>query len=96
MNPEDFAKWIETVRWQVAKTMPEIPHEYTIAAWHDQEAFFQAARFIRKNGYRAKWQHHRPKPYYEPGDGRLYWAFQFVINRALLSDPVSGAVERID
>lgn len=82
VDADGFAAWVESVRWKFASTMPWVPHEYTVNAWSDPEAFQDAARFIRHNGFLARWQHHRPKPYYEL-DGKIYWAFITVINRAV-------------
>lgn len=91
MTPEGFASWVESSRWQVAKTMPHTPHEYTVRAWDETDGFDEARQFILENGHLARWQHHRPKPYYEYG-GRIYWAFDTVINRAFETDPGSEVV----
>lgn len=88
MNADEFAAWVEASSWRVAKTMPDVPHEYTIISWGDWDSFIAAAEFIRANGYPAVWRHHRPKPYWEL-EGRIYWAFQTVINRCILGNPAT-------
>lgn len=94
MDAEAFAKWVADVRWQVATTMPEIPHEYHVFAWGDRDAFYAAVRFIQQNGYRAVWRKDKPKPYFDL-DGRLYWGGRVVINRAVVGEPNAGVVERV-
>lgn len=94
MNADEFAKWVADVQWREAKTMPDIPHEYTVIAWGNRDQFIEAAKFIRAHGFKARWRNHSPKPYYELG-GRIYWAFQSVINRCDPTDP-TVAVERVD
>jgi hypothetical protein len=93
-SAEEFARWVNSVQWRVAKTMPTIPHEYTVSAWGDREAFWAAARFIRTHGYRARWRHHKPKPYFDL-DGRMYWLIPPVINRARIGDPASGSLTKL-
>ncbi len=88
MNADEFAAWVEASSWRVAKTMPDIPHEYTVISWGDRDIFIAAVTFIRANGYPAVWRHHRPKPYWEL-EGRIYWAFQTVINRCILGNPAT-------
>ena len=85
-SPEEF---VHTVGWQFAKSMPEIPHEYTLRGkrsagidpppveWHDW-----MVDYIEENGYRAKW-HGRWFTYLEL-DGFKYWPLPGVINRERL------------
>jgi hypothetical protein len=52
MTKEEIKKYIDSVKWQIAKTMPEIPHEYTIADWNSdkKESFYNFVKYIRKYG----------------------------------------------
>ena len=85
MNADEFAAWAEASSWSVAKTMPEVPHEYTVLA-DDQSTFAAVKRFIADNGFLAMWRRHPAKPYYVL-DGRLYWVIFPVVNRCVLGDP---------
>ena len=41
--------------WRVAKTMPKIPHEYTLRLlWANDEDFIWAVEYIRRVGYEAR------------------------------------------
>jgi len=72
-------RYIETVHWQYAKTMPDWPHEYTIKAWRPEllsecEDF---CRLIQQQGVVEPWPpppataiyHNR----YLVIDGYKYW-----------------------
>lgn len=52
MTEEDIRGYISSVKWQFAKSMPEIPHEYTVKDWdpHKMETFNDFVRYIRKYG----------------------------------------------
>lgn len=90
----DAEAYIDVVRWQFAKTMPQWPHWYTIRDWRpDLEAQFEAfARLIRRDGIVAPWPRDSLTPRYRNaylvvGDW-MYWtmpgglAETVVINRA--------------
>lgn len=88
VNDEGFREFIGSRRWQFAKTMAEIPHEYTVAAWYRDRVGFEAAvSFIRKHGYVQKF-FRRDYIYYDV-DGFQYWTMgdsvedTAIINRAL-------------
>ena len=86
-DPEVF---IARAPWQVAKTMPEIPHEY-IVRWqmprHEFEAF---ARHVLEQGRLGRW-FRVERRYFDVGDHR-YWVMTtdvseaMVINRELITD----------
>ncbi len=84
MDPDGFAGWVNGQSWVTAKTMPDIPHEYTVVFWRDVEAARAAGRFIRSVGYRARWRR-QVKPYYDHGPHR-YWIIWPVINRCLRTE----------
>lgn len=73
---------IKRVHWQVAKTMPEIPHEYiVIDDYKDKQGEFKI--FIDKinhDGYAEKFFNKEYK--YLDIDGYKYWVIENIINRA--------------
>ena len=95
---DEARTYIESVRWQFAKTMPQWPHEYTVREWRPNltDTFEMFAIFIRAEGVVKPWPadsltpryHHR----YLAIDGWDYWIMDGtiedteVINRALLDD----------
>jgi hypothetical protein len=89
VNDEGFRNYIATHRWQFAKTMAEIPHEYTVAAWYPNERalFEEAVQFIRDNGYGQKF-FSKTYLYYDV-DEHQYWTMGSplpitkLINRAI-------------
>ena len=52
MVKAEIKKYIGSVKWQFAKTMPEIPHEYTVADWNPDktESFYDFVKYIREYG----------------------------------------------
>lgn len=52
MTKKEIEKYIKSVKWQVAKIMPEIPHEYTVIDWNPgkKESFCDFVKYIRKFG----------------------------------------------
>jgi hypothetical protein len=55
-NPQDLIDWLEARliahKWQFAKTMPWVPHYYTMIHWWDDKAeFFECVRILRTFGY---------------------------------------------
>jgi hypothetical protein len=88
VNDEGFRNYIATHRWQFAKTMAQIPHEYTVADWDPDRAPFEAAvEFIKANGYDQRF-FNRVYTYYDVEEHQ-YWAmngregFPILINRAV-------------
>jgi hypothetical protein len=98
MTPEGFRAFVDAAPFRFAKTMPTVPHFYTLRREHPgpegQAAFGAAVQFIREHGYRGRWGRH-VHDYYEPGDGYVYWtmgapvADTILINRASLDEPRS-------
>lgn len=93
-DAEEFDRWVADSHWTFAKSMPGIPHFYTVADWPTDEEGRQrclaAAVFIRDNGVRAQWpKEGRGKyvnAYWEADDAEgqrwSYWVLWPVINRA--------------
>lgn len=52
MTKAEIKKYILSVKWQFAKTMAEIPHEYTVVDWDQDRAenFYNFVKYIRKYG----------------------------------------------
>ena len=72
MDDEGFREFINARRWQFAKTMAAIPHEYTVAAWYpDRTLFDEAVMFIREHGYEQRF-YSKTYLYYDV-DGLQYW-----------------------
>src|SRR4051794_35065852 len=92
MDVEQARAYIETVRWQFAKTMPAWPHEYTVKAWRPQsfDAFESFCQLIVDTGVVDPWP---PPPaaaiyrnhYVDVGPFK-YWAMGPLGDR----DPVHG------
>jgi hypothetical protein len=109
VDASQFCAWVEGSPWQFAKTMPKVPHEYTLRRKQaDELAFEQAVQFIREHGWRKRWgrYHHH---YWNAGAWK-YWtmgapvAETVLVNRALLEpgDPgfnlglVAAVLGRVD
>lgn len=63
---ERILRFITSVRWQFAKTMPLIPHEYTVLAWRPdlKDEFVWFARTIVEYGRVESWGRYRNSYYY--------------------------------
>lgn len=77
---------INSVSWQFAKTMPEIPHEYIVTDNYPEKskeinAFIAK---IEKNGYKKPFYGKEYK--YLEIDGYKYWVMGNIINRAKIKD----------
>jgi hypothetical protein len=96
---DDARVYIDMVRWQFARTMPQWPHWYTIRAWRpDLDATFASfAVLIRREGVVKPWPREAKVPRYRHTylelDGWEYWTMgapipeTVVINRARLEEP---------
>lgn len=95
---DDARGYIEEVRWQFARTMPQWPHEYTVRDWRaDLDDTFEAfVVLIRDEGIVKPWPADTPTPRYHHTylaiDGWDYWTMgdpvdeTIVINRARLEE----------
>ena len=64
---------IEQLQWHTAKTMPHIPHEYTVRGRDgSEEDYAQLSEAIERDGVFERWKG-RKKRYLHPGDGWKYW-----------------------
>ena len=82
---------ISQLQFRVAKTMPEIPHEYTVRKPETEAAYVALFSAIMERGVCEHWAG-RSKQYLYPGDGWKYWAMTTelresrVINRMRIED----------
>jgi hypothetical protein len=87
---------IEQLSFRVAKSMPEIPHEYTVRDRTDdarEAAYVGLFDLIQAKGVLESFNGHERR-YLYPGDGRKYWAMtdvepeSRVINRMRVEDDI--------
>jgi hypothetical protein len=93
MDENRARKYIESVHWIFAKTMPHVPHWYTLRkkapAMEGEFVWFVEA--IRRAGYKERWGKYM-NTYYDL-DGWKYWTMgapipsTILINRARLELP---------
>jgi hypothetical protein len=84
---------ISRLQWRLAKTMPEIPHEYTVRGKppETEELYVALFQTIQASDVLQPYKGRR-KPYLLPGDGHKYWAMtthlpsSHVLNRMLIED----------
>ena len=93
---DDARAYIDKVRWQFAKTMPQWPHEYTVRTWRPEleREFVAFVELIRNDGVVKPWPADAAVPRYHHTyleiDGWDYWSMgepipdTTVINRALV------------
>jgi hypothetical protein len=82
---DDTDEWFNQLKFVFAKTMPEIPHEYTIRRPENWDAFMKLWDRIGERGvpgsFRGRWY-----KYWYRGDGYRYWnmgsKWPYLINRA--------------
>ncbi len=89
---ERMLRFVTAVRWQFAKTMPHVPHEYTIARWkpefRDELVWF--ATCILRYGRVESWGPYRHSYYYLRN--HKYWTMDDpvestdLINRESITD----------
>lgn len=90
MKLEAIRKYIQSVRWKFASTMPEHPHEYTLKEWDMSkiDAFNEFVMHIRENGYKQLFLN-KQTTYFDVDDHK-YWTMgaplseTILINRAKL------------
>ena len=96
---------IGQLSFRVAKTMIEIPHEYTVRDEANEEAYVALFNAIAAEGVFERWSG-RKKRYLYPGDGRKYWAMTSsvwqsrILNRMRIEDDLDwlraeGQVEAV-
>lgn len=93
---DEAREYIDEVRWQFAKTMPTIPHWYTVANWRPsaRERFKCFVQLIRAEGDVRPWPRDARNPRYFHTylnvDEYQYWSMGEplekcpLVNRALI------------
>ena len=91
LSPEELTRHLEAATYKFAKTMPEIPHWYTLRnTWQDQKMFAAVVQALRDLGEIRPWPPQRPKyyhTYFDTGEWS-YWTMgapvceTILINRA--------------
>jgi len=84
MTIEEFKRFVETRKWQFAKTMKSYPHEYTIVFWKPRakKEFYRAVIFIRAYGEERSF--YRKRFVYFDLDGWTYWTMGDLIGKTIL------------
>jgi len=79
---DDARSYIAQGRWQFAKTMPHIPHWYTLRKWLPEldDAFVSFVLLIRRVGEQHPWPDPPARPRYHHRylaiDGWKYWTMR--------------------
>lgn len=84
MDMGRMRKYINSVKWVFAKTMPQWPHEYTVRRWRpdlDSE-FSWFVKTIREYGYKERFLS-RIKTYFD-FDGHKYWTQGAPIEKTII------------
>jgi hypothetical protein len=87
----DILAIIGRLSFRVAKTLPHIPHEYTVRSPETEADYVALFEAIQRDGVFERYAG-RKKKYLYPGDGRKYWAMTThlpssrVINRMRIED----------
>ena len=71
MTLKEFSEFVSHADWTFAKTMPHIPHEYTLKKNSPREVFDAAVVFIREQGEVRPWGKYVHT--YLDHDGWTYW-----------------------
>lgn len=80
---ERLRKLIQASRWKLAKSMPNIPHEYTLKAeWINKGDFEYFVQYIRDFGYQRIF-YGRIYTYFDI-DGYSYWTMGSPIDQTIL------------
>lgn len=101
MTMDELRAFVQASSWKFAKSMPQMPHEYTLRREaKDEDLFERVVLYIRQVGYPKKWGN--TTYIYLNIDGWQYWTMgapleaTILINRAKLrgnlpaSSPVSS------
>ncbi|HUV66266.1 MAG TPA: hypothetical protein VMW24_20410, partial [Sedimentisphaerales bacterium] len=101
MTREELTKHLEAHEYQFAKTMPQIPHWYTLRKkWEDGKVFEEVVQAIRDLGEIRPWPAPPKKAryrhtYFDAGEWS-YWSMgaplekTILINRAKRYDPTTA------
>ena len=91
INKQDLVLFLENYPYRFAKSMPKIPHWYTLRKNWDDEKFVNVVNAIRHFGYDVKWG--RSTYRYFDANGYHYWTMgdlisdTILINRAKIKYP---------
>ena len=102
----EFGEWAATREWRFAKTMPHIPHYYTMRKWSDQPPYIQEQGFeraittVRKLGvdperwgrYIWVYYHHQGYKYWTTPDDKQ--GLVTVLNRTFSLDALVDVVRQ--
>lgn len=83
---------ISRLSFRVAKTMPHIPHAYTVRSAENEQDYVALWNAIETDGV-YEYYNRRKKKYLYPGDGYKYWHMgalyqSRVINRMRIEDDI--------
>ena len=92
MTLEEAKEYIQSVRWQYAKTYVTAPHEYTVLDWNPEtkQQMIDFADFILANGYKEQF-YSKTFTVLQIGEYK-YWSMDFptvntnLINRTFIDD----------
>ena len=90
---------IGRLAFRVAKTMPRIPHEYTVRSVATEADYVTLFNAITRDGH-PECYNGRKRKYLYPGDGWKYWAMTTflpeskVINRTRIEDALPGGIAK--
>ncbi len=95
MTRDEARAFIAACRWQVASSVPQWPHEYSLRRWLEPELqgdFDAFAAVITRDGYPGRfWR--QTWVYLDMPDGFKYWQSNevygdgLILNRALIVQP---------
>ena len=91
LNKEQVEELLRTAHWQVAKTMPWLPHEYSLSKFWTREVFEAVVQYIRDTGQPESFGKRTFIYYYL--DGYKHWTMgcpmgdTILINRAKAGEP---------
>ena len=84
MTLENIKQILESKSYRFAKTMPEIPHFYTLKReWDNPKEFEMAVTYIRENGKKELWQDGQHYAYLYV-NGWKYWTMGSSVSETIL------------
>ena len=82
MRLEGFGAFVSQAEWTFARTMPHIPHEYTLRKNSPRDAFDAAVVLIREQGEVRPWRKYIHT--YFDYDGWTYWTMGAPLHETIL------------
>jgi len=80
--PADLKKFIQSVDWTYAKTMPEWSHDYIVRERVNEDLFVKLVKHIRDFGYAGKF-YSKPITYFDY-KGMTYWTMGAPIEETII------------